>query len=80
VDVTKLGVSNKVDKKIPDQAASLINDRPVGRAAVFYEKRNGKGRAICINSGDGINDLNQVQLDGLDSTRLLKRECAAFLP
>jgi Peptidase inhibitor family I36 len=78
VDVTKLGVSNKVDNQIPDQAASLINDR--GGAAIFYEKRDGKGRAICINSGDGLTVLNQVQLSGFDSTRLTRRSCAAVLP
>ena len=78
VDVTKLGVSNKVDNQIPDQAASLINDR--GSAAIFYAKRNGKGRAICINLGDGLTDLQQVQLSGFDSTRLIRRSCAAVLP
>ena len=76
--MTKLGVSNKVDNQIPNQAASLINDR--GSAAIFYEKRDGKGRAICINLGDGINDLQQVQLSGFDSTRLIKGTCAAELP
>jgi hypothetical protein len=78
VDVTKLGLSNKVDNQIPDQAASLINDR--GSAAIFYAKRDGKGRAICINLGDGLDDLQQVQLNGFDSTRLIKRSCAAVLP
>lgn len=78
VDVTKRGLSNKVDNQIPDQAESLINDR--GSAAIFYEKRDGKGRAICINLGDGINDLQQVQLFGFDSTRLIKKSCAAELP
>jgi hypothetical protein len=78
VDVTELGVSNKVDNQIPDQAESLINDR--GSAAIFYEKRGGKGRAICINSGDGLDDLSDVQLGGLDSTRLIRRSCAAVLP
>jgi Peptidase inhibitor family I36 len=78
VDVTKLGVSNKVDKQIPDQAASLINDR--GSAAIFYEKRDGKGRAICINLGDGLTDLQEVQLSGFDSTRLIRGSCAAVLP
>lgn len=78
VDVTKPGLSNKVDNQIPDQAASLINDR--GSAAIFYEKRDGRGRAICINLGDDIDDLQQVQLDGLDSTRLIKKSCAAVLP
>ena len=78
VDVTKLGVSNKVDNQIPDQAASLINDR--GSAAIFYEKRDGKGRAICINLGDGLADLSDVQLGGFDSSRLIRRSCAAVLP
>ena len=78
VDVTKLGVSNKVDNQIPDQAASLINDR--GSAGIFYGKRDGKGRAICINLGDGLSDLQQVQLSGFDSTRLIRRSCAAVLP
>jgi hypothetical protein len=76
--VTKLGLSNKVDNKIPDQAQSLINDR--GSAAIFYAKRDGRGRAICINLGDGITDLLQVQLNGFDSTRLIQRSCAAVLP
>ncbi len=76
--MTKLGVSNKVDNQIPNQAASLINDR--GSAAIFYEKRDGKGRAICVNLGDGITDLQQVQLSGFDSTRLIKSTCAAELP
>ena len=78
VDVTKVGVSNKVDNQIPDQARSLINDR--GSAAIFYAKRGGKGRAICINLGDGLTDLGQVQLNGFDSTRLIRRSCAAVLP
>jgi len=78
VDVTKLGVSNKVDNQIPNQAASLINDR--GSAAIFYEKRDGKGRAICINLGDGLTDLPEVQLNGFDSTRLIRRSCAEVLP
>lgn len=77
-DLTKLGLSNKVDNQIPDQAESLINDR--GSAAIFYEKRDGKGRAICINLGDGIDDLQQVALGGFDSTRLIKQSCAAKLP
>jgi len=78
VDVTKRGVSNKVDNQIPDQAASLINDRQ--SAAIFYAKRDGKGRAICINLGDGLTDLQEVQLSGFDSTRLIRRSCAAVLP
>jgi hypothetical protein len=78
VDVTKLGVSNKVDNQIPDQAASLINDR--GSAAIFYAKRDGKGRAICINLGDGLTSLQEVQLNGFDSTRLIRRGYAAVLP
>jgi hypothetical protein len=78
VDVTKLGVSNKVDNQIPDQAASLINDR--GSAAIFYEKRDARGRAICINLGDGLPDVQDVQLSGFDSTRLIRRSCAAVLP
>ena len=78
VDVTKRGVSNKVDNQIPDQAASLINDRQ--SAAIFYAKRDGKGRAICINLGDGLTDLQEVQLNGFDSTRLIRRSCAAVLP
>jgi hypothetical protein len=78
VDVTKLGVSNKVDNQIPDQAASLINDRQ--SAAIFYAHRNGKGRAVCINLGDGLTDLQEVQLIGFDSTRLIRRSCAAVLP
>lgn len=78
VDVTKLGVSNKVDNLLPGQASSLINDR--GSAAVFYAKRDAKGRAICINLGDGLTDLQQVQLDGFDSTRLMRGSCAAVLP
>ena len=78
VDVTKLGVSNKVDNQIPDEAASLINDRQ--SAAIFYAQRDGKGRAICINLGDGLTDLSDVQLNGFDSTRLIRRSCAAVLP
>jgi hypothetical protein len=77
-DITKLGLSNKVDNQIPDQAASLINDR--GSAAIFYAKRDGKGRAICINYGDGLRDLQEVQLSGFDSTRLIKHSCADELP
>jgi hypothetical protein len=71
VDVTKLGLSNRLDNKIPGQAESLVNDRD--GAAFFYAKRDGKGRTMCINSGDSIDDLAQVQLVGASSTRLIKR-------
>jgi hypothetical protein len=40
----------------------------------------GKGRAICINLGDGLTQLQEVQLNGFDSTRIIRRSCAAVLP
>ena len=68
----KLGLSNRLDNKIPGQAQSLVNDRD--GAAFFYAKRDGRGRTMCINSGDSIYDLAQVQLVGASSTRLIKRK------
>jgi hypothetical protein len=71
VDVTKIGLSNEVDNKIPGQAASVMNDR--SGATFFYAKRNGKGRTMCINSGDVLSHLAEVQLEGFASTRLVER-------
>lgn len=72
VDVTKLGISNKVDNKIPGQARSVVNDRD--GATFFYRKRDGKGRTMCINSGDSLSDVAEVQLSGFSSTRLIERK------
>ena len=71
VDVTKIGLSNKVDNKIHGLASSLINDRE--SAALFYAKRDGRGRTFCLNSGDGLTHLADVSMAGFSSTRLLER-------
>jgi hypothetical protein len=61
VKIDGKGVSNKLAKKMDDQASSVINTR--GKRAYLYEMKNGNGSRFCIDphssvvSLGGFNDL-----------------------
>jgi hypothetical protein len=69
----KRGVSNKLAKKMNNEASSLIN-RTEHRVFV-YDKRDGKGDLRCFEPGDEIPDLGALGFnDVASSTRVTKQD------
>jgi hypothetical protein len=62
---TSDGISNKLAKKMNNEASSAINNR--GKRAYLYDKRNGKGEKHCISPHDAIN-LSEVDFNDIASS------------
>jgi hypothetical protein len=49
------GISNKLAKKMNNEASSVINNR--NKRAYLYDRRNGKGEKICLSPKANYHDL-----------------------
>jgi Tol biopolymer transport system component len=73
VDVTKIGVSNRLAKLMNNQASSVYNDRT--GAAFIYDNRNAEGPHICLETGDGFDDMTDASFNDMaTSTKLTHRK------
>ena len=61
VKIRGKGISNKLFKRMNNQATSAFNGR--GKAAFLYDSKNGDGESVCIEPHDGIGDLGAYAFD-----------------
>jgi hypothetical protein len=55
VKLTKKGVSNKLAKKMNNEASSVLNE--TNKRIFLHDKRNGKGDRVCISPFGGTASL-----------------------
>jgi hypothetical protein len=55
VKISSDGISNKLAKKMNNEASSVINNR--NKRAYLYDGKNGKGTKVCLSPGAEIGDL-----------------------
>jgi hypothetical protein len=55
VKIDGKGISNKLAKKMNNEASSVINNR--NKRAYLYDRRNGKGEKICLSPKANYHDL-----------------------
>ncbi len=73
VNFTALGISNRLAKKMDNEASSVYNDRD--GVAIIYAGRNGNGAKLCLESGDAFSDMSEINFDNkASSTRLTDRK------